>query len=123
MIKVGDFGLAVQLEHSCSKRSTVCGTSLYMGPEVYEDGACLKSDVWSLGMSVIEMAEGKNPFANYTSFQVMKRVLSNPPPCLSSSEWSSDLVDFVKRCLVKEVHARASVEELLKAHYVMMCDT
>ena len=123
MIKVGDFGLAVQLEHSYSKRSTVCGTSLYMGPEVYEDGACLKSDVWSLGMSVIEMAEGKNPFANYTSFQVMKRVLSNPPPCLSSSEWSSDLVDFVKRCLVKEVNARASVEELLKAHYVMMCDT
>ena len=122
-MKVGDFGLAVQLEHSCSRRNTTCGTSLYMAPEVYKEGACLKSDVWSLGMSVIEMAEGKNPFANCSSFQVMKRVLSNPPPCLSSSEWSSDLVDFVKRCLVKDVNARASVEELLKAHYVMMCDT
>ena len=51
MIKLGDFGLAVQLEHSCSKRNTVCGTSLYLGPEVYDEGAVLKSDVWALGMS------------------------------------------------------------------------
>ena len=113
-MKVGDFGLAVQLEHSCSKRSTNCGTSLYMGPEVYEGGACLKSDVWSLGMSVIEMAEGKHPLASCTSFQVMKKVCDGEPPSLSSSEWSSDLVEFVKKCLVKDVNRRSSVEELLK---------
>ncbi len=71
MIKLGDFGLAVRLEHSCSKRSTTCGTSMYMGPEVYDGNGCLKSDVWSLGMSVIEMAEGKHPFAEYNSLQVM----------------------------------------------------
>ena len=70
VIKVGDFGLAVQLEHSCSNRNTVCGTSMYMGPEVYNEGACLKSDVWSLGMSVIEIAEGRHPFAGMNSFQV-----------------------------------------------------
>ena len=114
MVKVGDFGLAVQLEHSCSKRNTTCGTSLYMGPEVYEGGACLKSDVWSLGMSVIEMAEGKHPLASCTSFQVMKKVCDGEPPSLSSSEWSSDLVEFVKKCLVKDVNERSSVEELLR---------
>ena len=114
MVKLGDFGLAVQLEHSCSRRNSVCGTSMYMGPEVYEEGACLKSDVWSLGISVIEMAEGKNPMASWSSFQVIKRVCEGEPPLLSSSGWSSDLIDFVRRCLVKDVNERASVEELLR---------
>ena len=114
MVKLGDFGLAVQLEHSCSRRNSVCGTSMYMGPEVYEEGACLKSDVWSLGISIIEMAEGKNPMASCSSFQVMKRVCEGEPPLLSSSGWSSDLIDFVRRCLVKDVNERASVEELLR---------
>ena len=120
MVKVGDFGLAIQLEHSCSKRNTTCGTSLYMAPEVYEGGAELKSDVWALGISVIEMAEGKNPFGDCTSAQVMNRVMNKPSPCLSSSEWSSDLVDFVKRCLVKDVKDRSSVEELLRVGCVVM---
>ena len=46
MIKLGDFGLAVQLEHSCSKRNNVCGTSMYMAPEGYCEGVRLKSDVY-----------------------------------------------------------------------------
>ena len=121
MIKLGDFGLAVQLEHSCSRRSTLCGTSMYMGPEVYDGGVCLKSDVWALGMSVIEMAESKNPFASYTTAQVMNRVMNMPPPSLSSSGWSSDLVDFVKKCLVKDVKKRASVNDLLKVSAVLRC--
>ena len=119
MVKVGDFGLAVQLEHSCSKRNTLCGTSSYMGPEMYDGGACLKSDVWSLGISIIEMAEGKNPMASCSSFQVMKRVCEGEPPSLSSSGWSSDLVDFVSACLVKDVNERASVDELKKVSIVM----
>ena len=120
MIKLGDFGLAVQLEHSCSKRNTTCGTSLYMAPEVYEEEACLKSDVWALGISIIEMAENKNPFAGMTSAKIMSQVVSKPPPSLTSSEWSSDLVDFVKRCLVKDVKDRSSVEELMKVGVVVV---
>ena len=119
MIKLGDFGLAVQLEHSCSKRNTTCGTSWYMGPEVYEEEACLKSDVWSLGISVIEMAEGRNPFAGMTSAKIMNLVLNKSPPSLSSSGWSSDLVDFVKKCLVKDVSERSSVDDLLKVSVVV----
>ena len=114
MVKVGDFGLAVQLEHSFSNRVGFCGTSLYAGPELYRNTAVLKSDVWALGISVIEMAEAKNPFADCNSYQVMNRVMNMPPPSLSSSGWSSDLVDFVKQCLVKDVNGRSSVEELLK---------
>ena len=119
MIKLGDFGLAVQLEHSCSKRNTVCGTSWYMGPEVYGDGAVLKSDVWSLGISVIEMAESENPFANCSSYQVMKKVCFGEPPSLTSSGWSGDLIDFVKQCLVKDANTRCSVETLLEVSVVM----
>ena len=112
--------MAVQLEHSCSRRNSVCGTSMYMGPEVYEGGTVLKSDVWALGISVIEMAEGKNPFAVCSSAMVMNRVITKPSPSLSSSQWSSDLVDFVNKCLVKDVNERASVDELLKVSVVVM---
>ena len=118
VIKLGDFGLAVQLEHSCSKRNNVCGTSMYMAPEVYEEEACLKSDVWALGMSVIEMAESKNPFAGMTSAKIVNQVLNKPSPSLSSSGWSSDLVDFVKQCLVKDANERSSVDALLKHPFV-----
>ena len=97
----------------------MCGTSLYMGPEVYESGAVLKSDVWALGISVIEMAEGKNPFADCSSAMVMNRVITKPSHSLSSSQWSSDLVDFVSKCLVKDVNERASVDELLKVSVVV----
>ena len=119
VIKLGDFGLAVQLEHSCSVRSTTCGTAWYMAPEVYEEEACLKSDVWALGISIIEMAEGKNPFAGMASAKIMNLVLNKSPPSLSSSGWSSDLVDFVNACLVKDVKKRASVNDLLKVGVVV----
>ena len=114
----------MQLEHSCSKRDTVCGTLWYMGPEVYNGCSVLKSDVWALGISVIEMAEGKHPFQGSSPFEVvndwqydvkiMKHVIFATPPSLSSSEWSSDLVDFVNRCMVRDVKERASVDELLQ---------
>ena len=81
---------------------------------MYEEEACLKSDVWALGISIIEMAEGKNPFAGMTSAKIMSQVVNKPPPSLTSSEWSSDLVDFVKCCLVKDVKERSSVDDLLK---------
>ena len=112
VIKLGDFGLAVLLEQFDFGRTS--SRWFYVAPEVYEEEACLKSDVWSLGVSIIEMAESKNPFASCTSAQVMNM----PPPSLSSSGWSSDLVDFVNACLVKDVKKRASVEELLKHPFV-----
>ena len=120
MIKLGDFGLPVQLEHSCSKRNTTCGTSMYMGPEVYGEGAELKSDVWSLGISMIEMVGGRNPYVGLTTKEFKNKLLNKRPPSFSSSGWSDDLVDFVKKCLVKDVNERASVEALLKVSVVVM---
>ena len=122
VVKLGDFGLAIQLEHSLSKRATTCGTSLYMAPEVYKENGELKSDVWSLGMSVIEMAEGKNPFDGLSSYEVMKHLFHLSPPTLSSPGWSNDLVDFVSKCLVREPEKRASVNELMEVSVLSESD-
>ena len=122
MIKLGDFGLAVQLEHSCSKRNTQCGTSCYMAPEVYDERTELKSDVWSLGITLIELAEGKNPFAGSTSAAVIKAILMSEPPSLSSSKWSAAFVDFVNKCLMRDVKERWSVSELMEVSVVMESD-
>ena len=122
MIKLGDFGLAVQLEHSCSKRQTQAGTWLYMAPEVYDGKAELKSDVWSLGISLIEMAEGKNPFDGCSSVEVMKVVCLGEPPSLSSSKWSAEFVDFVSKCLMKDVSARWGVSALMGVRIVLKSD-
>ena len=118
MIKLGDFGLAVQLEHSCSKRNTQCGTSWYMAPEVYDEATVLKSDVWSLGITLIELAEGQNPYAGCTSAAVMKAILMSEPPSLSSSKWPAEFVDFVNKCLVKDVSERWSVKQLMEVRVV-----
>ena len=95
------------------------GLLWYMAPEVFEDERELKSDVWSLGISLIEMAEGKNPFADYNSEEEMKnRVWNSIPPRLPEERWSFQFVDFVKKCLLQDVDERASVSELLN---VRMC--
>ena len=109
MVKLGSFGLDIQQRHVSSAKNADCGTFLYMAPEMYEGAAVLKSDVWSLGVSIIEMAEGKNPYA---SCAVKEAVCNGAVPSLSSG--SSDLVDFVSKCLVKDVHDRCSVEELME---------
>ena len=86
---------------------------MYMAPEVFRDEAVMKSDVWSLGISLMELAEGKNPYDGKNPFTIMKEVCAGSPPTLSSSQWSTDFVDFVKQCLVREASQRPSVERLL----------
>ena len=110
---MGGFELAKQLEHAESKAEVVCGTSWYMAPEVLDEQTELKSDVWSLGISMIELAEGKNPFGCYSNMMVMQSVCFNDPPSLDAEKWSAEFVDFVNKCLVKDVKERWSVSELM----------
>lgn len=118
MIKLGDFGLAVQLDNSKSVRNTVCGTPWFMAPEVYNGATEVKSDVWALGITLIELAEGKNPYAGLkSSAEIMNKVLTGPSPSLSPSRWSERFVDFVGKCLMKEAKERWSVTELMNVRY------
>ena len=120
MIKLGDFVLSKQCNAGNFDGGSMYDALLYQAPEVFKDGTGLKSDVWSLGMSMIEMVGGRNPYVGLTSTEFKNELLNKRPPSLSSSGWSDDLVDFVKKCLVKNVNERASVEALLKVSVVVM---
>ncbi len=85
-------------------------------PEVFEGNACLKSDVWSLGMNLIEMAGENHPFDGRSEEEVKNAVMSGD--ALIPSTLSPNLADFVRRCLVKDVKDRASVDDLLKVSLV-----
>ena len=85
-----------------------------MAPEVYNERTELKSDVWSLGITLIELAEGQNPYAGLSSAAVMKAILMSEPPSLSSSKWPAEFVDVVSKCLVKNVKERWSVKQLME---------
>ena len=120
MIKLSAFGLPKQCNAGDFDEGSTYDTLLYQAPEVFKDGAELKSDVWSLGMSMIEMVGSRNPCVGLTSTEFKNELLNKRPPSFSSSGWSDDLVDFVKKCLVKDVNERASVEALLKVSVVVM---
>ena len=119
-MKLSDFGLSRQCNAGNFDDGSMCDALLYQAPEVFKDGAELKSDVWSLGMSMIEMVGGRNPYVGLTSTEFKKKLLNKRPPSFSSSGWSGILVDFVKKCLVKDVNERASVEAMLKVSVVVM---
>ena len=84
-----------------------------MAPEVYDGKAQLKTDVWALGISLIEMAEGRNPYSGCSNTTVVKIVCLEEPPALSSSKWSVAFVDFVGKCLKQSVDERPTAKELL----------
>ena len=114
MIKMGDYGVAAQLKHPYFMGNNRHGTSWYTAPEEYVGRTELKSDVWSLGITLIELAEGQNPYAGCTALKVMRLVCDGQPPSLSSSKWSAEFVDFVNKCLVRDVKERWSVEQLME---------
>ena len=102
-----DYGLEDELLR-CGVRMTK-NQWVYCAPEVFEGKMDFKSDVWSLGIVLIEAAEGKNPYSDCTA----RAMFTADPPSLSSSEWPPEFISFVKRCLEKDANRRASVAELL----------
>ena len=94
---------------SNEKRTTL----LHNAPEVIEGRRELKSDVWSFGITLFELAEGENTFEDTDWDKVKDAICRDEPPSLSSKNWSADFVDFVSKCLMKDAKERPSVGELM----------
>ena len=118
--KLADFGVAAQLNNTIAKRFTSIGTPLWMAPEVIQEiGYDCVADIWSLGITALEMAEGKVPYMEMHPVRAMFKIPDNPPPTFSHPDtWSSEFIEFVSKCLVKSPHKRATASDLLNDEFI-----
>ncbi|XP_031440164.1 TRAF2 and NCK interacting kinase b isoform X11 [Clupea harengus] len=123
-VKLVDFGVSAQLDRTVGRRNTFIGTPYWMAPEVI---ACdenpdatydFKSDLWSLGITAMEMAEGAPPLCDMHPMRALFLIPRNPAPRLKSKKWSKKFQSFVDSCLVKNHNQRPSTEQLLKHPYI-----
>lgn len=110
---ITDFGISKRIRNTMSKQSTralKAGAPAYMGPERFSDNPepVLASDVWSLGVSIYELAEGELPFSGMGGMMMNKGV---EIPMLSSG-WSENLNDIMRWCLEKETWDRARADQV-----------
>ena len=113
-ITLADFGVATKIKNESKKKSFV-GTLNWMPPEVISnEGYDFKFDIWSLGITAIEIAQGKAPFFNLGELEIIKKVQYDDPPSLKDpSKWDPLFIDFIKSCLVKDPLQRPTAKELL----------
>ncbi|XP_035465271.2 TRAF2 and NCK interacting kinase a isoform X11 [Scophthalmus maximus] len=123
-VKLVDFGVSAQLDRTVGRRNTFIGTPYWMAPEVI---ACdenpdatydFKSDLWSLGITAIEMAEGAPPLCDMHPMRALFLIPRNPAPRLKSKKWSKKFQSFIESCLVKSHNQRPSTEQLLKHPFI-----
>lgn len=115
-VKLADFGITAQLLHTLSRRNSYWGTMLYMAPEVLlESDYDEKADIWSLGITVLEIAEGTLPFAHLGHYPLLTRLTKKPPPTFQHPErFSQEFQSFVHRSLVADKYVRPTATALLE---------
>jgi len=124
-IKLADFGVSGQLVNSVA--NTFVGTSHYMAPERIQGGKySVQSDVWSLGISLMELAIGKFPFPPegivLPIFDLLQYIVNEPVPPLPADQFTEEFQDFCNKCLIKDPHKRPNFKYLIKHKFVVKAE-
>lgn len=119
-VKVIDFGVSGRITPDCPTRRTFIGTPYWMAPEVIENKGSpspydFKADVWSLGITLIELAQADPPLSELHPMKALFQIPYRNPPTLAQPErWSPEFVDFLGHCLQKDPAQRWTYEQLLE---------
>ncbi|KAE8299325.1 Myosin-IIIb [Larimichthys crocea] len=124
-VKLVDFGVSAQLTSARLRRNTSVGTPFWMAPEViaceqqYDYSYDARCDVWSLGITAIELADGDPPLAELHPVKALFKIPRNPSPTLRNpGQWCRSFCHFIGQCLIKDFEARPSVTHLLEHPFI-----
>ncbi|CBZ33011.1 protein kinase, putative [Leishmania donovani] len=119
-VKLADFGVSTELKHTLSRRNSFIGTALWMAPEALtEKDYDSRADMWSLGITTIELAEGQPPYLGMHIARAVFFIPLNDPPTLQAKErWSPQMNMFIRRLLTKDKELRPSAATMLMDPFV-----
>ncbi|KAK9879027.1 hypothetical protein WA026_003838 [Henosepilachna vigintioctopunctata] len=124
-VKIADFGVSAKNKNTLQKHDTFIGTPYWMAPEVvlcetFRDNPYdYKVDIWSLGITLIELAQMEPPNHEMSPMRVLLKIQKSDPPRLEQpTKWSKEFNDFVAKALIKEPQKRPNCEELLKHAFI-----
>lgn len=118
-VKIADFGVAAQLTNIKSQRMTFVGTPYWMAPEVIqEEGYDFRADIWSLGITAMELVNGEPPNAEMHPMKALFHIPKAPAPRPDASKFSRDFRSFVSACLVKDAEHRPTARDLLQHRFI-----
>ncbi|KGQ95629.1 sporulation-specific protein 1 [Candida albicans P94015] len=145
-VKLGDFGVSTEITMTKMKKNTFVGTPFWMAPEVITRAKLIegnvkncansngnynggntgyneKADIWSTGITTIELVTGSPPLSQYDPLKILFDIPKKRPPSLSGIDFSDNIKSFVKHCLIKEPDKRSSATALLRHKFFKACVT